>query len=207
MGLFSRLFWGAAGRHSVETSLRVKLPSSIETPGGSRINVVHAFVVVTCHVNSTGEISISNVTHSRSRRMIIGTNAGGNTTSSRGELFYITPLPRRLVLAAAREEFAKKKSEFRQALDEYARKVQRRNAKSNLAKALNAADKHTAQKLIKAAAKRSLMTFNYTKSNGEKSTRTVVVHKVKGNSVVATEFGSNTPKSFRIDRISDARGD
>jgi predicted DNA-binding transcriptional regulator YafY len=83
------------------------------------------------------------------------------------------------------------------------------NREAHITSAVDALNRNAApeevSKLITAAGRGSAIEFTYTKADGTVTYRQVVIQGFTGNLLRAREHEAGEVKSFRIDRISNAR--
>jgi hypothetical protein len=209
LGLFTFLF----GRSDLKPLVvegywcdsTIRLPRKIKTPSGGSVTVVTVCVDVR-YIIREGIISVLGVRLGRGGP-IMGSSLVVNVSGVRGEAFY-TPSIRdeSLLVDAVQRDLALSGSSLRRIMVGKWRAERGGSLVRSLADALN--DHATASQianLLAVAGQGSDVTFLYTKPDGSSRPRKVSIVGVSGNSLRARDQADGIVKSFRLDRISEAR--
>jgi hypothetical protein len=209
--LLKRLFGGGAPKQLVleaywcESSVR--LPAKVATPGGSNVSVVNVCVDIHYAMNE-GNIILRRVQLSRGGGRISGADKPINVASERtGEgWFASTVCSDSLLVDAVQQDISRQDSRLRGLMIGKWRDLNRDALVQSLADALNSqAPPDEIAKCISTGGRGNDIIFTYTKPEGGSDIRTVTVQGVSGNSIRAHDHKDGKLKSFRVDRISNAR--
>jgi len=182
----------------------IKFDNAIKTPGGSKVTVVTVCVDIDYHVEGE-HIILHGV------RLSGGSTVGGlviNMASQRtGEAWRAKRIaPDSCLLEAVQKDLSLTDSRLRRTMMGKRRAANPGASAETLVDALNAkASPDRIAELIGAAGRGSEITFTYTKPEGDSEVRRVSVQEVSGNLLRARDHKDGTVKSFRFDRITNAR--
>jgi hypothetical protein len=185
----------------------IKLPTKVQTPLGRRVTVIN--VCVDVHFSfEDGNVVLQRVALSRGGGRISGSSLPINVSSQRtGEAWYASSIaPESALIEAVKRDLSVDESRLGRIMLGKWRAQNRPALVRSLVDALNAhASPEEIEGLITTAGRGNDIVFTYTKANGASETRRVCVRGVLGNSIRATDRKDEKVKSFRIDRITNAR--
>jgi hypothetical protein len=185
----------------------ITLPTKVRTPLGGKVAVIT--VCVDIHYDVEGDtISVRRVQLSRAGATVMGSGSATNVAAQRrGEAWYATNIcPESTLKEAVGSDLAFEKSRLRRMMLAKWRDAKRGPLLSSLADAINHhAPPSEIERLVSTAGRGNDLIFTYKKPDGSSTVRKVTVWGVSGGSLRARDHKDGTVKSFRIERISDAR--
>lgn len=175
------------------------LPQKVTTPLGGHATVVTAAVDITYTIDN-GKISI--------RRVRLSRAPGNNIAATRrGEAWRADSIcPESVLVATVEKDLALEDSRLRKVMRGKWYSQNSDGLAQSLVDAINA--KEPPEQIARHAAALALGTrirFSYKNGAGESSQRSVVVEGVSGQSLRGRDKPDGTVKSYRLDRIGDAR--
>jgi hypothetical protein len=185
----------------------IKLPTKVRTPLGGNITLVTVCVDIRYSVEN-GNIAVRGVQFSRSGSSLMGSSSALNVAAARrGEAWHATYIcPESTLKAAVENDLACEKSRLSRIMMSRWREANSGSLQQSLAVAINNhASPDEIQQLISEVDREYDITFKYTKPDGSSITRRATVLGVSGASLRARDHKDGEVKSFRIDRISNAR--
>ena len=211
LSFFKRLFSkGITSRLVIDAywcGTNIKLPTKIETPLGSNVTVVK--VCVEIHYSIEGnQIHLQRVKMATGGGSIMGASTPVNIASDRtGEAWHISHFHSDQILVEAIEnELSFNDSGLRRMMFGKWRDANRGTLTKSLVAALNShAVPSQIAELIAESGRKNEIVFTYTKPSGESDIRHVTVKGVSGDSIRAVDHKDEKTKSFRIDRITNAK--
>jgi hypothetical protein len=185
----------------------VKLPRKVKTPLGSCISVVQVCVDIDFSVQDDNVV-VHRVWLSHLGGTISGSSISMNVAAARvGEGWLTSNIcTESLLVESVYKDLKRSDSQLQKMMIAKWRSQNRNSFTKSLADALNAhAPSEEIGRLLAINGRGHAIVFRYTKSKGESEIRRVTIEGVSGGSIRALDHKDNTLKSFRIDRISDAR--
>lgn len=186
----------------------IKLSHPITTPGGSRVTLISFCVNVHYSMDNQGNPVIHRVQLWHPDGSVSDVLARCNVFAThKGEAWYASSFqPESALMLAVEAELALKDSWLRRMMMGRWRAENRGELAQSIAESLNnRSEPEPISKLIATAGRGKEISFTYTKTDGIYRTRQVSVVGVSGNLLRARDLEDGEFKSFRIDRISNAR--
>ena len=190
-----------------EFSKPIKLPKPVRTGFMRRVTVVYPIVDIDYCIKK-GTIEVHDVRMAQAGTTILGSSFRFNIISWRGgEAFYVRTLsPSSLLMQRVLEDASMPRSYLRRIMYEKWRRECPLEVRPALVDALNqrlSADE--VRHLIGNEGVFGDVAFSYDSPQRGIEDRVVTVHSVQGESIQATDHKDGNAKTFRIDRISNAR--
>jgi hypothetical protein len=208
-GFLRRLFGGGGKSHlSIDAfwcESPVKLPDKVKTPLGSSVTVVNVCVDIEYSIQEE-EVVLRRV------RMSPGGGQCGNMSvnvagTRTGEAWYAAYIcPESHLVEAVQKDLSADDSRLRKIMFGKWRSIHGAELAQSVADALNEQlPPAEIGALIASAGHGNEITFTYTMPNGNSETRHVSVQGVSGQSLRGRDHKDDQVKSFRIDRITNAK--
>ncbi len=185
----------------------IKLPRPIATPLGSRVTVVCPYVDVDYRVVDGG-IRVEQVRMARAGTTILGSAVRLNITAEKtGEAFYVAAVsPHSLLTDYVMADVQNPRGQLRRIMYGKWRVSCPSEVRQALVDALNRQlPSEQIRQLIGNAGVLGTVAFTYESPKRGAEERAVMVHSVHGESLQATDQKDAITKTFRLDRISNAR--
>jgi hypothetical protein len=210
LGIFGRLFGGGSDHMTIEghwCTTSIKLPRRVRTPLDGSVSVVNVCVDIDYRVER-GDIVLQRVRLSHGGGSIMGSFVSVNVSAARrGEAWFASSIcPQSDLVAAVEDELSSRDSRLRKDMMRQWGKQDSQGLTNSLADALNRqkSSGHI-KKLLGEVEDAPNLVFTYTKPGSDPETRHVSVKGVSGDSLRALDYKDGIVKSFRIDRITNAR--
>jgi hypothetical protein len=207
---FLRNLFGGSGKNHLSINAfwcesQVRLPNKVKTPLGSSITVVTICVDIEYSIQEE-KIILRRVRMSRGGGEI-GKMSFNVASTRTGEAWYASYIcPKSYLVEAVQKDLSEDDSRLRKIMIGKWSAIHRDELTQSLANALNAQlPPEKIADLIARTGHGNEITFTYTKPNGNSEKRHVSIQNVSGQSLRARDHKDDQVKSFRIDRITNAK--
>lgn len=186
----------------------IKLPTRIQSPGGSKVTVITVCVDVRYEMRDK-QIVIKQVRLSRGK-LFEAAGKNVNVASRSGEVWFARELPitEAVLRKAVEEEISPRDSNLRRMMIGQWLGANASSIAQPVIDAINA--RRSAKEidsLLEAAGRSHRISFTYESPNKAAERRVAVLRSATGDSVRATDTKDHETKSFRIDRMTNVRFD